>query len=284
MRVLVTGAAGFIGRRVCAELESRGMAPVGFDRSGSPVDGAQRFGDVLSQRRLAVAARDCGGVINLAGMLGTAETFGADRTAAEVNIVGALNVFDAALAGGVPVVQIGTGHKGQMNPYAVTKGCAEDLALARAVQGQPITVVRAFHAYGPGQKTCPPHGPGKVRKIVPSFVCRALTGMPLEVYGSGEQQIDLVHVDDVAAVLVDALGGPYGAVAEAGTGKPTTVLDAARSVIEACGSRSEVAHLPMRIGEPEGSRVVAERPACPNPWPYRLEETIDYYRTLLGIR
>jgi UDP-glucose 4-epimerase len=178
-------------------------------------------------------------------------------------------------------VQIGTGHKGQLNPYAVTKGCAEDLALARAAQGQPITVVRAYHAYGPGQKTCPPHGTGDVRKIVPSFVCRALTGMPLEIYGSGEQLIDLVHVDDVATVLAGALGGPFGTVVEAGTGKPTSVLDAARTVIETCGSRSEITHLPMRIGEPEATRVVAGRPECPNPWPHRLEETIDYYRTLL---
>jgi UDP-glucose 4-epimerase len=269
----VTGSAGFIGRRVCAELESRGMVPVPFDRP---------FADLHRRRQTGSLVRASDGVINLAGMLGTSEMFGADRAAVAVNIVGALNVFDAAAERGIPVVQIGTGHKGQPNGYAITKGCAEDLALARAAQGQQIAVVRAYHAYGPGQKTCPPHGTGTVRKIVPSFVCRALTGVPLEVYGSGEQQIDLVYVDDVAAVLVDALGGPFGAVTEAGTGKPTRVLDAARAVVEACGSRSEIVHLPMRIGEPEGSRVVAERPECPNPWPYRLEETIDYYRALLG--
>lgn len=275
MRVLVTGSAGFIGRRVSAELESRGMTPVGFDRPD---------GDVMNPSLLGAAMRGCEGVVNLAGMLGTTEMFGADRAAVGINVIGALNVYDAALAEGVPVVQIGTGHKGQPNPYAITKGCAEDLALARAAQGQLITVVRAFHAYGPGQKTCPPHGSGTVRKIVPSFVCRALTGMPLEVYGTGEQQIDLVYVDDVAATLVDALGGlRCGKVVEAGTGKPTTVLDAARTVIEACRSRSEIAHLPMRAGEPEATRVVAEHPACPNPWPYRLEETLDYYRSFLGL-
>jgi UDP-glucose 4-epimerase len=274
MRVLVTGSAGFIGRRVCAELQTRGVGPVPFDRPGS---------DVLNLAHVGAAVRDCDGVINLAGVLGTAETFGADRAAVGTNIVGALNVFDAALAEGVPVVQIGTGHKGQPNPYAITKGCAEDLALARWAQGQPIAVVRAYHAYGPGQKTCPPHGSGKVRKIVPSFVCRALTGMPLEVYGSGEQQIDLVYVDDVARVLAHAVHGPYGAVIEAGTGKPTPVLEAARAIVEACGSKSPVVHLPMREGEPEVSRVVSASRACPNPWPYRLEETIDYYRTLLGL-
>jgi nucleoside-diphosphate-sugar epimerase len=127
----------------------------------------------------------------------------------QVNILGALNVYDAAAARDIPVVQIGTGHKGQPNPYAITKACAEDLGLARAgVGGERIVVVRAFHAYGPGQKACAPHGRGTVRKIVPSMVCRALTGMPVQVNGSGDQAIDLVYVDDVAAALADALHAP----------------------------------------------------------------------------
>jgi nucleoside-diphosphate-sugar epimerase len=268
-RVLVTGAAGFIGWRVCAALEAGGRAVLPFDSPGATV---------LDAGQLAHAMRACDGVVNLAGVLGTFELFGEQRRAVEVNVLGALNVFDAAAAAGVPVVQIGTGHKGQPNPYAITKGCAEDLALARAAQGQPITVVRAFHAYGPGQKACPPHGIGTVRKIIPSFVCRALTGIPLEVYGSGEQEIDLVHAEDVAEVLVGALDGPHGQVVEAGTGKATRVLDAARAVIEACGSSSPVVHLPMRPGEPERSRVVAGRGECAHPWPYRLAETIEHYR------
>jgi UDP-glucose 4-epimerase len=225
-------------------------------------------------------------VINLAGVLGTAETFGdGERHAADVNIVGAVTVFDAAARAGIPVVQIGTGHKGQPNPYAITKGAAEDLALARAQwKGERISVVRAYHAYGPGQKTFPPHGRSKVRKIIPSFICRALTGMPLEVNGDGTQLIDLVHVADVAAVLVAAIGGPYGRVTEAGTGKSTSAYSAATEVINRCGGPSQIVHVPMRDGEPEGTAVVARRPACAeHPWPYQLTETIMSYREHLGL-
>lgn len=266
----MTGSAGFIGRRVCDRLRQVGHEPIGFDHPSDVRDPAALH--------LALSTRGVGAVINLAGVLGTTETFRNDARAVDVNVCGAVNVFDAAWAADVPVVQIGTGHKGQPNPYAITKAAAEDLGLARArYRGERITVVRAFHAYGPGQKMCPPHGPGVV-KIVPSFVCRALAGMDLEVYGTGEQLVDLVHVDDVAVTLVDGLRAPSGTVLEAGTGKPTSVLDAARTVIEACGSRSRVVHVPPRVGEPEGAVVVASDPTCPNPWPYRLTEVVDWYR------
>ncbi len=273
-RILVTGSAGFIGRAVRAELVTRGDVAVPFD---APLD-------VRHRATVEAMTSDVDAVIHLAGRLGTSETFGAERDAADVNIIGALTVADACARWGIPMVQIGTGHKGQPNPYAVTKGCVEDLLLGRAkVAGQRVAVVRAFHAYGPGQKAFPPHGPGHVRKIIPSFVCRALTGMPLEVNGLGNNVIDLVHVDDVARVLVDAIDGPYGTVLQAGTGVGMRVNEVAAAVIDLCGSASTVVHLPTRDGEPEGAVVVATAPLCPDhPFPWGMAETVDHYREVVA--
>ena len=280
MNVLVTGSAGFIGGWVSAVLNRDGHVMIPFD-GGRDVRDAHTVAKVIEEDHAEA-------VINLAGVLGTSETFGVAglRQAADVNIVGAVTVFGAAVRAGIPVVQIGTGHKGQPNPYAITKGAAEDLALARAQwKGEQIAVVRAYHAYGPGQKTFPPHGQSRVRKIIPSFICRALTGMPLEVNGDGTQLIDLVHVADVADVLVKAIGGPYGAVTEAGTGKATSAYSAATEVITRCGGPSQIAHVPMRDGEPEGAAVVARNPACAeHPWPWRLTETIVSYRDYLAAK
>jgi UDP-glucose 4-epimerase len=272
MRVLVTGSHGFIGRAVCKELEKCGHEAVPFDG-----------GDDVRDRPAVTSAIDkVDGVINLAGVLGTSEMFGGEYYASQVNILGALNVLDACQARGIPMVQIATGHEGQPNPYAITKKCVTDLCLARAQwKGQKVTVVRAYHVYGPGQKMCAPHGKSQVRKIIPSFVARALTGMPIEVNGSGNQKIDLVYLDDVARVLVDGLFGSYGQVLEAGTGVPSKVIDVAYKVATMCGG-GFITHLPMRDGEPEETTVVAKDPRCINPFPYKLQETIDWYKNELG--
>ena len=282
MKILVTGSSGFIGRHLCTELGRRDHEVVPFDR---PQD-VRSVADV----ERALYTRDIGAVINLAGMLGTPELLGAERTAAETNVLGAVNIYDAAARyGGVPVVQIGTGHKGQPNPYAITKACAEDLGLARAQWlGEKITVVRAYHVYGPWQIPGPPHGPASVHKFFPTFACRALEGLPLELCGGGSQLIDPVHVTDVAVALADAIDGPYGTLSDAVCGKPVSVSSVAVDIAEAAGREPFAAdvgyRVPPRAGEPPDTEVVAASPVCRNPWPYLVDETVAWYRKWLAAR
>ena len=275
MKVLVTGSAGFIGQHVRAELAARGHKVIPFDRPS----------DVYNAGLLAYVCRrhDAEAVINLAGMLGTPELFGSELAAVKTNITGAVNVYDVAAAHGIPVVQIGTGHKGQLNPYAVTKACAEDLGLARAQWlGEKIAVVRAFHVYGAGQIPGPPHGPATVHKFFPTFACRALSGMPLELCGGGTQLIDPVHASSVAVSLADAISGPYGTVTEAGTGKGFTVAQVAADIAAVCGPTVPLVEVEGRPGEPFSADVTATVPVCGDPWPYMVAETAAWYREWLN--
>lgn len=257
-------------------LEDRGHELVPFDLPENDIRDAARL-----YRKTEFSEADA--IINLAGMLGTPELFGHEAKAAEVNIVGAINVYDVASSLGIPMVQIGTGHKGQPNPYAITKGCAEDIALARAEwSGDRVAVVRAYHVYGPHQPVGPPHGTASVHKFFPTFACRALTGMPLEFCGGGGQLIDPVYVDDCADVLVAALHGPYGKVIEAGNGQPVSVRKAGLDIAWHAGdSLPLVNNTPGRDGEPAGAVVYAENPACTNKWPYKVKETVEWYRQWL---
>jgi nucleoside-diphosphate-sugar epimerase len=110
--------------------------------------------------------------------------------------------------------------------------------------------------------------------------------MRIEINGSGDQMIDLVHAADVADVLVEAINGPYGTVVEAGSGVATRVQDAALDIIEACKSKSRIVHVSGRAGEPEGAVVVAENPACSaeHAWPWRVPETVAWYQAQLAAK
>lgn len=232
MRVVVTGGAGFIGSAVCRELKERGHEPITFDRA----NGENVLHDLIPEANH---------VIHLAGVLGTDELFDEAERAISANVVGTLRVLQQCR-------QMGAGYTGILMPavfpsvYTATKLCAEHLAKAwNHTYGVPVSHVRAFNAFGPGQK----HGPGHPRKIVPAFATEAWAGVPLKVWGDGNQTVDLIHTDDLARMLVDAMAFGDCDVFDGGTGQPWTVNAVADMVIMITESESPVEHLPMRRGE-----------------------------------
>jgi UDP-glucose 4-epimerase len=261
VRVLVTGGRGFIGGHVVDRLLELGHEPVIFDKQVRlHPDAEVILGDVRDPVAVTEAAAHVEGVIHLAAVLGTQETIGNPRPAAETNVLGALNVFEAVAQYGLPAAYAAVGNHWMDNGYSITKTAAERFArMYNTERGTSIAVVRALNAYGPRQSVAAPYGHSKVRKIMPALVCRALTGVPLEVYGTGHQIMDLIHVRDVADVFVRAmLTGPHpDGIYEAGTGRDTTVNDIADAVIAAVGT-GEIKHLPMRPGEPPHSIVLGD--------------------------
>lgn len=265
MKVGVTGGAGFIGGHVVAELIARGHEVVAFDRRGRTVPGAETMlGSVTNNVDAHELAAHVDGIIHLAAVLGTQETALLPLPAVQTNVVGAVNIIDAARANGLPVVNICVGNHWMLNTYSTTKTCAERLfEQFRREGGLRVNQVRVVNAYGPGQSVAKPFGPARVRKIVASFAVRALCNAPLEVYGDGSQVSDCVYVADVARVLATALeraagGHLFDRVVEVGPTDHHTVLEVAEMVRDLAGSRSEIRHLPMRPGEEPGARVTAD--------------------------
>lgn len=264
--VLVSGGNGFIGRYVVEQLIEQGFEVTVLDtRWREPVNGAKLvLGDMRDATSVTEAVAHADGVIHLAGVLGTQETINNPRPAAETNILGGLNVFEACAQYDVPLVNIAVGNYWMNNTYSITKNTMERFAdMMNKYRGTRISIVRALNAYGPRQVAAAPFGPSKVRKVMPAFVCRALAGEPIEIYGDGEQIMDMIYVSDVARVLVRALiEADRGALVsvEAGSGNPTTVNDIAEVVIDQAakitGRRVEVVHIPMRPGEDANSVVL----------------------------
>jgi UDP-glucose 4-epimerase len=279
MRVLVTGATGFIGSHVLNLLDD----PVGFDHRHSAhiryPETSWIFGDIRDANQVTEAVAHVEAVIHLAGVLGTQETIGNPRPATDTNISGGLNVLEACTQYSVPLVYIAVGNHWMDNPYSISKTTVERFCrMYRQERGLNVSIVRAMNAYGPGQVPAAPFGPSKVRKFIPSFICRALTGQPIEIYGDGKQVADAVHVDDAASVLVRALG--LNQDFDCGTGRATTVNEIAEEVAAHCPT--EIVHLPMRAGEPENAVVIADPEKMLQPATVSLEDgiasTVEWYR------
>lgn len=284
MNVLVTGGGGFIGQATCRALLRAGYIVKTFDRR----DG----NDVLDRDQLFDAMRDQSAVVHLAGMLGTSELLDSPATAIDVNMRGTLNVLEACRMPGYERAH----YVGITMPdvwpslYQATKIGAQRIAEAyNNAHEIPVTHVRAFNAWGPGQA----FGEGHPQKIVPTFVTRALTGAPLPVWGNGEQTCDLVHVDDLGDLLALAVIRSLAADDEtcgaaqtwdAGTGVQSRVIEIARTIIEVTESSSTIEWLPMRAGELPDTKLAAEAfmPGARRPLHWldddtRLKSTIEYY-------
>lgn len=274
MKVGITGGAGFIGGHVADELVARGHEPVIFDHLGRPHGDHQvMLGDVRDDVAMAELAAHVDGIIHLAACLGTQETILNPRPAAKTNVEGGLNFLEAIAQYKIPGVYIGVGNHWMQNTYSISKTTVERFAsMFNKERGTHCNVVRLVNAYGPRQSVAPPFGPAKVRKITPSFVCRALTGQAIEVYGDGEQISDMVHVTDGAKALVTALekaaaGTVLDRVVEVGPAEHRTVNEVAELVIKAAVDLGydvvPLTHLPMRPGEIPGATVTADTGTLP---------------------
>jgi UDP-glucose 4-epimerase len=297
-KVLVTGGNGFIGKHTVEELRRREYEVMILDHHSpgyvlTPPDGLTPdlfLGDIRDAEAVTEVVAHVDGVIHLAGVLGTQETIFNPRPAAATNILGGLNLLEAVTQYDVPMVNIAVGNYWMNNTYSISKSTVERFCeMFRIERGAKVSVLRALNAYGPGQSVAEPFGVSKVRKIMPAFICRALTGQKIEVYGNGEQVMDMVYVGDVARDLVDLLEateqhGPATSVLESGTGRDTTVNDIANAVIAEVGN-GELKHLPMRPGEPEHSVVKAKRPYGRH---YKsledgVAETVDWFKRMRGV-
>ena len=153
-----------------------------------------------------------------------------------------------------------------------------------------------MNAYGPRQTPAKPYGPSTVRKIAPSFICRALRCDPIEVYGGGEQISDMVYVTDLAKALCRAMeyasaGHVFDRAVEVGPAEHTTVMQVAQMVKELTNSSSPIVSLPRRPGEQMNAPVYADTetlklvgmsPEGLVPLRDGLELAIAYYRTVMN--
>jgi UDP-glucose 4-epimerase len=275
-KVLVTGGAGFIGSNIAdAYLAAGDRVWIVDDLSSGKqanVPSAATFAQLdIRDARLADVFADAGGfdiVSHHAAQIDVRVSVNDPRHDAGINIDGFLNVVECALrhgcgrfmfvsSGGVvygePEVRPTpeTTAKRPLSPYGVTKLSAEYyLSYYANERGLDYAAVRYSNVYGPRQD---PHGEAGVVAI---FCTRIGAGVPLTVFGDGEQTRDYVFVGDVVAanlrVAESSLAAPTTLDARAfnvGTSTQTSVNQLARTLMDAAGREVEVRYAPARAGE-----------------------------------
>lgn len=280
-RVLVTGGAGFIGSHVCEAYRDEGWTVTALDdlstgRRENVPEGVEliemdirsdRVGALFEERRFEVLDHH-------AAQVDVRKSVADPVFDASVNVIGLLNLLEAARRSGVRrVLYISSGGvvygeadrlptpedapKRPISPYGVAKLTGEHyLFYYRAVHGLEYAALRYANVYGPRQD------PAGEAGVVAIFSGRIARGEPLTVYGDGLQTRDYVYVEDVAAanVLLTDLelpedGGLDDVAFNVGTGVQTTVLELAEALMEGVGRRVEVRHAPARPGELEHSAL-----------------------------
>lgn len=289
MRTVVTGGSGFLGSTIAQHLLAEGHEVTILDRippgtKGLPVDAPFVQGDIRDRGLLDRVFRGVDEVYHLAGVLGTSELQETIHEAIDINVAGTVNVFEAATALEVPRMFYPGKPNVWLNTYSITKDAAEQFSrMFNQVGSTRICSLRYFNAYGPGQALLP------IRKIIPAFAVQAVRGLPLEVFGDGEQIVDMIYSYDIAALTVRFTRTENTTMTpDCGTGVRMSVNDVARSVNDYFGNSAGIKHLPMRPGETPNTVLTADTTALTGaigdldvaPYDSSLAATLDWYAAL----
>ncbi len=307
MRIVITGGAGFIGSHITDAYLAAGHEVLVLDslwehgggrRANVPAranfvhmdirdEGVERLfhefrPDVLShhaaQHSVAISSRD-------------------PKYDADVNVIGLLNVLDAAVKTNVKKVifassgaTFGTPERFPItestpqlptSPYGITKMVAEHyLRFYKAEKGLDFTALRYGNVYGPRQD---PNGEAGVISI---FIGRFLKHEGIRIDWDGEQTRDYVYVKDVAQVNVRALEAGSGSCYCIGTNVKTSVNDIYRALVQISGFEAPVTNGPRRAGDARDAQfdpALAKKELGWVPQTKLLDgmrETYEYFKTL----
>jgi len=285
MRVLVTGAAGFVGSHLTDALLAEGDEVIAVDNlsSGalSNLSNARRLStgkfnfhrvDVTSGAIADLIKRQKPEVIcHLAAQVDVRRSVADPIFDAQVNLIGTLRVLHAAAASGTRKVvftssggciygepdesrlpvkeeQVFWPEAMPESPYGVSKKVALDyLRYYKAIEGLDYTALALSNVYGPRQE--PASQVGLEGQVVAIFCKRMLANRPTTIYGDGSQTRDFVYVDDVVTAFLAARTKGNGELINIGSKEELSVNDLHARLVALTGTSFEAVNAPARPGE-----------------------------------
>jgi dTDP-glucose 4,6-dehydratase len=318
MRILITGAAGFLGSHLCERLLTDGNEVVGMDNfvTGSPenlahlssnamfsfirhdvsdfifvprkVDAVLHFASPASPN-----PKSPYGYVNLpiqtmkAGALGTHNTLGLARTnKAKFLLASTSEIYGDPLEH--PQSESYWGHVdpiGDRSVYDEAKRFAEALTMAyHRFHGIDTRIARIFNTYGPRMHL-------DDGRVVPNFIQQALRGEPLTVYGDGLQTRSFCYVDDLIEGIVRLLLSDEHMPVNIGNPVEMTIMEFAERINRIVGNQAGIIITPgdRLVSDPQRRRPDITRASAILGWEPHisvddgLRKTIPYFRQKLGL-
>lgn len=286
MNILVTGGSGFIGSNLCRFLLQAGHSVWCLDNNYT--GRMENVQELLSNERFCFISADvCNSltalseldpakvhldqIYNLACPASPPAYQGVHAIeTTKTCVFGAINVLELALEHGAIVLQASTSevygdplvhpqheeYWGHVNPHGIRscydegKRCAESLFFDYARhQGAKIKVIRIFNTYGPFMD---PHD----GRVVSNFICQALRGENITVYGQGEQTRSFCFIDDLVAGMVAMMASPVDFWGPVNLGNPSefTIAQLAQKVLEMIPTQSHIVYKELPQDDPRCRR------------------------------
>lgn len=263
--ILVTGGAGFIGANLVRALLEAGYDVTVFDnvstgRLAYLADLPIRFveGDIMDEAAVDAVVAGHGGIVHLAAQTGVPGSLEDPRRDCELNVLGTLNLLEAARAHDVQrfVFASSNAPLGRqpppatedkaplpISPYGASKLAGEGYCLAyHGSWGLGTVVLRFANLYGPYS--------AHKQSVVAKFFKDMMQAGRLTIHGDGQQTRDFIYVDDLCRAIVLALESDVsGEVFQIATGVETSIAELAALVRAVTEVDVEVAHGPARRGD-----------------------------------
>lgn len=315
MKILVTGAAGFIGSHLAEHCVELGYTVKAFVRYNSRNDWCwlehSRYkneieiitGDIRDYDSIFNAMKGCDTVFHLAALIGIPYSYITPLGYIKTNIEGAYNVLQAAKEQNLENVLItstsetyGTAQYTPIDekhpmvgqsPYSASKIAADQLAISYYRSfGLPVKIVRPFNVYGPRQSA---------RAIIPTIIIQILNGQKKIKLGNVTPTRDFTFVNDTVKGFIQIAKSEelFGEITNIGMNEEISIGDLAKKIAELMSAKIEIVSDEKRI-RPKGSEV--ERLVCDNSkiiqhteWEpeYDLErgllETVEWFKNNLNI-
>ena len=272
-KILVTGGAGFIGSHMVEQLVKEGYnVRVIDDLSSGKIENIQRLlstgkvdlviGDIRDASFVTKNVNDIDVVVHFAGVASVPFSFKNPELTFDINLFGTLNLLRAcvemdvsrfvfvsscAVCGDPQSLPVREEHQtNPISPYAESKLMAERYCIGfQQRQFLQAVVLRFFNVYGPRQ------GMNDYSGVITRFINRAKQMQSLTIYGDGSQTRDFVNVNDIVQALYACLksSSANGELFNIGSGKPISITELAKTVLELTGQNLEICYELARAGD-----------------------------------